>query len=147
MRRPERPCADCSKPTTGRRCRFCWRRSLPPVAPPRTKTWAEKMRRAATVRRHREQYGDWCPGWIRPGHLVDPERNPLSADHITPVAAGGTEDGPLQVLCRSCNSTKRDGRTRTTTRRTPRPGQPSRHSRAWQAEQVEQPTEIRSRSW
>lgn len=36
---------------------------------------------------------------------MDPKA--LSVDHITPVAKGGTdEDGNLQTLCRSCNSSK-----------------------------------------
>jgi len=28
----------------------------------------------------------------------------LTADHVTPVAAGGAIDGPLRTLCRPCNS-------------------------------------------
>jgi 5-methylcytosine-specific restriction endonuclease McrA len=30
----------------------------------------------------------------------------LTADHVIPVARGGTNDGPRQVLCRRCNSAK-----------------------------------------
>jgi 5-methylcytosine-specific restriction enzyme A len=30
----------------------------------------------------------------------------LTADHVVPLAAGGTHDGPRQVLCRRCNSSK-----------------------------------------
>ncbi|MCK2214275.1 HNH endonuclease [Actinomadura sp. ATCC 31491] len=68
-------------------------------------TAAERERRAQAVAEHRAQYGDWCPGWGRPDHTAEPW-NPLTADHIDPVARGGPEDGPLQVLCRSCNSAK-----------------------------------------
>ncbi|WP_363326415.1 HNH endonuclease signature motif containing protein [Haloactinopolyspora sp.] len=35
--------------------------------------------------------------------------NPLTADHVVPVARGGTDDASnLQVLCRRCNSSKAD---------------------------------------
>lgn len=70
--------------------------------------WAERQRRAAVVEAWRQEYGDWCPGYRRPGHGA----TDLCADHLTPVGAGGAEDGPLSVLCRPCNSRKRDGRAR-----------------------------------
>jgi 5-methylcytosine-specific restriction endonuclease McrA len=31
----------------------------------------------------------------------------LTADHVTPLARGGHPLGPLRVLCRSCNSSRR----------------------------------------
>ncbi|MEY9944899.1 HNH endonuclease [Kitasatospora sp. GAS1066B] len=64
-------------------------------------------RRTATaaVAEHRRQYGDWCPGWRRPAHAA----TDLTADHIVPKAVGGgDEPANLAVLCRSCNSSKRD---------------------------------------
>ncbi|WP_407657607.1 HNH endonuclease [Kribbella turkmenica] len=64
----------------------------------------ERSRRAQAVAAHRAQHGNWCPGWQRDAHAADD----LTADHVTPVAAGGSESGPLQCLCRSCNSRKRD---------------------------------------
>lgn len=67
-----------------------------------TRTWAEQKRRAATVRAHREQRGNWCPGWNRPPH----EATDLTADHVDPVGSGGKQAGPLNVLCRSCNGSK-----------------------------------------
>lgn len=71
--------------------------------------WGERQRRAAVVRAWRRRYGDWCPGW-----QVDPHPHAdLCADHLDPVGAGGAEDGPLSVLCRPCNSRKRDGRRQT----------------------------------
>jgi hypothetical protein len=30
----------------------------------------------------------------------------LTADHVTAVAVSGDQGGPLQVLCRTCNSAK-----------------------------------------
>lgn len=32
----------------------------------------------------------------------------LTADHVVPLARGGTHEGERQVLCRACNSRKRD---------------------------------------
>jgi hypothetical protein len=69
--------------------------------------WGERKRRAAVVRQHRQLYGDWCPGYGVAPH-PDPD---LTADHVVPVGAGGDPHGPLAVLCRSCNSRKREGRS------------------------------------
>lgn len=90
----KRPCLVCGVLTSGSRCPTHTRRN----------TNAETVRRRTTVQAHRAQHGDWCPGWRRPSHPA----TDLTADHITPVAAGGAEAGPLDVLCRSCNSAKRD---------------------------------------
>jgi 5-methylcytosine-specific restriction protein A len=68
----------------------------------RTRDWTEINRRRAAVKAWRDEHGDWCPGHGRPGHPA----TDLTADHITPVAHGGRPDGPLDVLCRSCNSRK-----------------------------------------
>lgn len=65
-------------------------------------TSTEQRRRAAVVQAHRQTVGDWCPGWRTPPH---PSRD-LTADHPTPVAAGGAETQALEVLCRSCNGRK-----------------------------------------
>ncbi|WP_182357764.1 HNH endonuclease [Tomitella gaofuii] len=67
-----------------------------------TRTWAERQRRAGVVESWRKFRGDWCPGFERPPH----RSSDLTADHVTPVASGGAADGPLGVLCRSCNSRK-----------------------------------------
>lgn len=64
--------------------------------------YGERLRRAATVRRHRELYGDWCPGWGVPSH---PARD-LTADHSIPHAIAGHGHGALGVLCRACNGRK-----------------------------------------
>jgi 5-methylcytosine-specific restriction protein A len=65
---------------------------------------ADQQRRAVAVAQHRARWGDWCPGWRRPGHIAAD----LTADHPTSVARGGDERGPLEVLCHSCNSAKSD---------------------------------------
>ncbi|MDN3356068.1 HNH endonuclease [Actinomadura sp. DC4] len=62
----------------------------------------ERRRRADLVRVHVEQYGWVCPGWQRDAH----PSTDLTADHVNPRAAGGRIDGPLRVLCRSCNSAR-----------------------------------------
>jgi len=70
------------------------------------KTWAQIQRRAQTVQAWRTNHGDTCPGWQRDPHPA----TDLTADHLQPVAAGGTETGPLSVLCRSCNGRKQANR-------------------------------------
>lgn len=91
-----------------RRCRHCRQlvdKGFRCPCTPNTRTGygsAERRRRAAVVADHREAYGAVCPGWRRPMH----EASDLTADHVVPVAAGGAPHGPLEVLCRSCNSTK-----------------------------------------
>lgn len=62
----------------------------------------DRARRKATVDQHRQQHGDWCPGWGREPH----PSTDLTADHIEEVTLGGAPDGALQVLCRGCNSRK-----------------------------------------
>ena len=103
---PLRPCIDCGRPSPGSRCddhaRTVEYRRTRTKRVRRPYTWAEQRRRARVIAAWRTEHGDWCPGWRRPGHAsVD-----LTADHDLPVAAGGAEDGPLVVLCRSCNSRK-----------------------------------------
>lgn len=68
-------------------------------------TQAWRIAAAEAVARHRAQYGDWCPGFKVPAHAS----TDLTGDHIVPKARGGT-DSPdnVQVLCRPCNSRKRD---------------------------------------
>jgi 5-methylcytosine-specific restriction protein A len=93
-----------------RRCQHCWQLVAAGTrcpCSPHTRTGydsAERRRRAQTVADHLEAYGSVCPGWHREMHEVD-ERD-LTADHVRPVAAGGDPRGPLEVLCRSCNSRK-----------------------------------------
>jgi 5-methylcytosine-specific restriction protein A len=59
----------------------------------------------AVVAEHRASHGDYCPGWGVPAHGAQD----LTVDHVIPLAAGGThERSNLRVLCRACNSRKRD---------------------------------------
>lgn len=59
-------------------------------------------RRKQAVAAHVKQHGWVCPGYGREPHPA----YDLTADHIKPRAAGGSEWGKLAVLCRSCNSRK-----------------------------------------
>lgn len=107
---PMRPCLEptCTELTPTTRCNAHTRtRDQATLRAKRTLrpySHTERQRRAQAVADHRAQHGDWCPGWHRPGHTA----TDLTADHVIAVAAGGTEHGELQVLCRSCNSTKQD---------------------------------------
>lgn len=49
-----------------------------------------------------ERNGWVCPGWRRDAHPAQD----LTADHADPLALGGPQGGALEVLCRSCNSSK-----------------------------------------
>jgi hypothetical protein len=66
----------------------------------------ERARRKATVDAWVQRHGPLCPGYDVAAHPSED----LTSDHVIPVAAGGREDGPLTVLCRACNTRKRDGR-------------------------------------
>jgi hypothetical protein len=75
---------------------------------PQRHTYAETQRRARTVAEHVARYGQVCPGCPPSGwrpHPADPQRNPLTADHLHPPGAGYPEHGPLRVMCRKGNST------------------------------------------
>lgn len=64
-------------------------------------------------REYREQRAElvriepWCHNPKCPYDDVGSTANPLTADHVIPVAQGGRA-GPLTVLCKRCNSGKRD---------------------------------------
>lgn len=62
--------------------------------------WYQRKRRANAVRRWRNQYGDWCPGYKVPAHHA----TDLTAEHSQALAEGGDQGQALTVLCRSCNS-------------------------------------------
>lgn len=104
-----RPCLDCGKLAIGSRCPEHTRAKANAVQRdkrsrrPRASS-AETDRRAEAVRLHVMAVGEWCPGWGRDGHVAFD----LTADHITPVGTGGSESGPLRVLCRSCNGRKQN---------------------------------------
>lgn len=101
----KRPCIDCGTLTSGTRCpihqanRERGRKQRPTNT---TRDWAERQRRAFAVTAHRQVNGNWCPGY---GVQAHPSSD-LTADHVVSINAGGDPNGPLQVLCRSCNGRK-----------------------------------------
>ena len=105
---PLKPCLTCGELSPNTRCPT-HTRTAETLRTQRKRlerpyTWTEQQRRARTVRAWVQTHGLWCPGWRRDPH----PSSDLTADHVTPVAAGGREDGELAVLCRPCNSAKRD---------------------------------------
>ena len=66
-------------------------------------SWKERQYKRVTVENYIKQFGMVCPGYKVIPHSAN-EKNPLTADHITPKHAGGDPFGPLRVLCRKCNS-------------------------------------------
>lgn len=107
-----RPCLGtkgkpCGRPCYKPRCPACLRdyeRDYKKTARPEY-DYRERKRREQVVKEYRERYGEVCFGWRRRPHPTGPT-NPLTADHVIPVAAGGRESGDLGVLCLSCNSAK-----------------------------------------
>ncbi len=93
MTRRLRPCLECGRLAEGPRCDEHKLRV----------SYAERQYRRAAVDKHRELYGDVCPGWKREGHPA----TDLTADHLIPRSLGGAPLGPLRVLCRSCNARRR----------------------------------------
>jgi 5-methylcytosine-specific restriction enzyme A len=71
----------------------------------RPETWAERKAKAHLVQEWIRDFGYVCPGYECPPHYSQD----LTADHITPVALGGDVLGPMQVLCRQCNSRRGTG--------------------------------------
>jgi 5-methylcytosine-specific restriction protein A len=60
---------------------------------------------SSVIAEYRARHGEWCPGHGVPAHAA----SDLTVDHIIPLAHGGTpERANLRVLCRGCNSRKRD---------------------------------------
>jgi 5-methylcytosine-specific restriction enzyme A len=68
-------------------------------------TNSERVRRRRVVDAHLRTFGLVCPGWHTPAHRV-PSRRQLTADHLVPTSLGGPMDGPLRVLCVSCNAAR-----------------------------------------
>lgn len=90
-----RPCLTCGRITTGSRCPVHRRRT--PYRNP------ERQRMAHAVAQWVKTHGFACPGYRRAPHAS----RDLTADHVVPVAHGGT-GGPLAVLCRACNTARRN---------------------------------------
>ena len=73
-----------------------------------------ERRTSAAITRNAQAVADWVAtmGYVCPGspgcggqpHPADPERNPLTAEHLASFAETGDEAGPLGVLCLRGNS-------------------------------------------
>lgn len=103
---PPKICPGCRVPVRGQ-CPRCEKGDRPSRIPAGrrsrpTYTRRERTRRADVVRAWVAQNGLLCPGYERPPHPA----GDLTADHVVPEALGGAPDGPLRVLCRSCNSAR-----------------------------------------
>ena len=107
-----RPCLDCGRLHLNlSRCLVCQRRYERDRDEARgsasARGYGYRWRRLAAriLAEYRAAYGNVCPGWMRESHRAEV----LTVDHIVPRAAGGTDErSNLQVLCRACNSSKRD---------------------------------------
>ena len=67
------------------------------------------VRNAELIDRWVLNRGYICPGYQRPAHKAHPRWNPLTIDHIKPRRRGGPDVlSNLRVLCRKCNSSKKD---------------------------------------
>jgi len=100
---PPRICPGCRRAVRGK-CPTCdvTRHTVTPKAKDPSYTLRERNRRSDTVAAWVAMHGWVCPGWQRPEHPADD----LAADHIIARRLGGPQDGPLQVLCKGCNSAK-----------------------------------------
>ena len=107
---PKRPCLDCNRLTANpSRCdehQAAYNQRQEALRGSSTaRGYTSQWRRtaASVVAKHRQQYGDWCPGYLIAGH---PARD-LTVDHVVPKARGGTDSAAnLSVLCRGCNARK-----------------------------------------
>lgn len=107
-----RPCLDCRRLTPNpSRCDSCMatymavRERMRGSAHKRGYTSGYRTVARSVVAEHRARHGDWCPGWQVAPHTA----SDLTADHVVPLARGGTnERSNLTVLCRGCNARKRD---------------------------------------
>lgn len=100
-----RICPGCRRRVAGR-CPTCDAARLSAAPKPKDPSYGlrERNRRSDTVAAWVAMHGWVCPGWGRPAHPA----TDLAADHIIARRLGGPQDGPLQVLCRECNSRKGD---------------------------------------
>lgn len=100
MRPVPRTCLSCGRVTWhGSRCAKC--HSKPTAEARKT----DRRYRTEAVANWLAMLGPWCPGYRRDGHWVASED--LTADHDRPgIAVTDWQD--LAVLCRSCNSRKKD---------------------------------------
>jgi len=100
-------CSDCwnAFPVSqmrGGRCLGCSKTYEREKSRRRRRTPKERTRRQDLIAAHVRANGWVCPGYERPAH----EARDLTADHVQPVARGGSETGEIRVMCRSCNSAR-----------------------------------------
>jgi len=90
-----KPCLDCGRLTSRSRCTIHQRgkQQAKDAKRPTRRTHTEQQRRRQQVAAQ-----PWC--------TVCGSTEDLTAEHVVPVAAGGSEDGPLVTLCRRCNSSR-----------------------------------------
>lgn len=108
----KRPCLICSVLTTNpSRCDVHQREAERERAARRPSTTARGYDRVYYALRKEllakwiGTYGYVCPGWKRDTHTA----KTLTLDHIIPLSKGGTNTRDnLRVLCKGCNSAKRD---------------------------------------
>ena len=91
----------CSRITDKSRCPECARRYETQRGPRRIKGRYDSEYRKLRERAIREH--PWC---LVCGHRGSAD-NPLTADHVVPLVAGGSNSlKNMQVMCRACNSRK-----------------------------------------
>lgn len=109
---PKRPCLVCGRLTTNpSRCAqhqaeyAAQREAQRGSAAQRGYGTAWRALAARIVRAHIGEYGYVCPGYGVDTHTS----RDLTVDHIVPRKHGGSDElSNLRVLCRACNSRKRD---------------------------------------
>lgn len=108
-RKPQSRCTMCRRLHNGTgRCGQCRAAAAPSRAGSSLVTAAWKRIAHAAIDDHVATHGLICPGWGRPPHPVASAAD-FTADHIVARASGGTDDpSNVAVLCRPCNSAKRD---------------------------------------
>jgi 5-methylcytosine-specific restriction endonuclease McrA len=79
--------------------------SLVPADGRRPRSAARRYRDTSEWQRRRREQVAREPRCERCGHTGSRE-NPLTADHVVPLARGGDPRGALRTLCLSCNASR-----------------------------------------
>jgi 5-methylcytosine-specific restriction protein A len=105
---PMRPCLNCNRLTrNGSRCEGCQALWSAKRGSSSARGYGSRWRamRSVVLAEHVALYGAVCPGYGVPSHAS----TDLTVDHIMPKARGGSDErSNLSILCRACNSSKRD---------------------------------------
>lgn len=109
MRKPSQVCPVCQRKNctdeSHKRDPFRFAQSGPNRTPRRV-SYAERQRRKRCVDQWLAEYGAWCPECGAVEWYDDGTKVVITADHVTPVALGGAEDGPLKAMCKRCQSSQ-----------------------------------------